>query len=152
VRRIDIAIDRWDGETLQEQERIVGRFKASGGPLSGGTERDALDLLATGPDGSLAIASNAHVRLASAATNMGRRILRRPYSFVDRDGGHGNISAGLFFAAFLRDPGTQFVPLQRRLAETDALSEYIRHTGSAIFAVLPGVEPGAALGADLFGS
>jgi deferrochelatase/peroxidase EfeB len=31
------------------------------------------------------------------------------------------------------------VPIQRRLAERDALNEYVEHTGSALFAVAPGV-------------
>jgi deferrochelatase/peroxidase EfeB len=31
------------------------------------------------------------------------------------------------------------VPIQARLAANDALNEYIKHTGSALFAIPPGV-------------
>jgi deferrochelatase/peroxidase EfeB len=150
ARRVNVRIDRWDGSTLAEQEAVVGRRKASGAPLSGRIERDPLDLSAVGPNGAPMIAPDAHIRLASPESNDGQRILRRPYSFVDGDGGQGNLSAGLFFLAYQRDPATQFVAIQRRLDRSDALNEYVRHTGSAVFAMLPGVEPRGALGGGLF--
>jgi deferrochelatase/peroxidase EfeB len=150
ARRVNFLVDRWDGSRLIEQERVIGRRKRSGSPLSGARERDPVDLSAIGPDGSPAIGTDAHVRLASPQSNGGQRILRRPYSFIDRDGGEGNVGAGLFFLAFQRDPSRQFVAIQRRLARSDALNEYIRHTGSAIFAILPGVADGEALGRGLF--
>jgi deferrochelatase/peroxidase EfeB len=37
-----------------------------------------------------------------------------------------------------------------RLANDDALNEYIRHTSSALFAVPPGVRPGGYVGETLF--
>ena len=40
--------------------------------------------------------------------------------------------------------------LQRRLGSSDTLNEYIEHTGSALFAVPPGVRPGGFVGEDLF--
>ncbi len=40
--------------------------------------------------------------------------------------------------------------IQRRLGAHDALGEYIRHTGSAVFAVPPGVQPGGFIGEGLF--
>ena len=69
----------------------------------------------------------------------GRRILRRGYSFTDGTDGLGRLDAGLFFLAYQRDVRKGFVPLQQRLARTDALNEYIQHVGSAVFAVPPGV-------------
>jgi deferrochelatase/peroxidase EfeB len=69
---------------------------------------------------------------------------------VERDGGEGNVRAGLFFLAYQRDPSKQFVAIQTRLARSDALNEYVRHTGSAVFAMLPGVAEGEALGGGLF--
>ena len=45
-------------------------------------------------------------------------------------------------AYFVRDPQRQFVPVQRRLARSDTLSEYLEHTGSAVFAVPPGLQDG----------
>jgi deferrochelatase/peroxidase EfeB len=63
----------------------------------------------------------------------------------------GELDAGLFFICFQRDPATGFVLVQQRLAQTDALNEYIRHTGSAVFVCPPGVGPGEAWGQGLFG-
>jgi len=68
---------------------------------------------------------------------------------MDGGGGEGNLEAGLFFLAYQRDPRRQFIPIQRRLARSDALNEYLRHTGSAVFAMLPGVRPGGSLGQGL---
>ena len=82
---------------------------------------------------------DAHVRLASAQANDGERILRRGYSFTDGvDESLGELEAGLFFIGFQRDPEKQFVAIQRRLGSMDALNEYIKHVGSAVFAVPPG--------------
>jgi deferrochelatase/peroxidase EfeB len=61
------------------------------------------------------------------------------------------LDAGLFFIAFQRDPRRQFVPVQERLGQEDALNEYIRHTGSGLFACPPGTRPGGYVGASLFG-
>ena len=58
--------------------------------------------------------------------------------------------AGLFFIAFCRDPRTQYVPLQRRLSSKDLMSEYLRHNGSGLWAVPPGVHPGGYWGQSLF--
>lgn len=51
-----------------------------------------------------------------------------------------------------RDPRTQFVRIQESLAGHDAMNEYTRHIGSAIFAIPPEVERGSYVGASLFGS
>jgi deferrochelatase/peroxidase EfeB len=44
---------------------------------------------------------------------------------------------------------TQFIRLQQVLA-ADALNEYIHHTGSAVFACPPGLQPGQHWGGGLF--
>jgi deferrochelatase/peroxidase EfeB len=52
----------------------------------------------------------------------------------------------------MRDPRRQYVPMQTKLARDDALSEYLQHTGSGIFAVPPGVpRAGGYVGQPLFG-
>jgi deferrochelatase/peroxidase EfeB len=147
ARRIEILLDEWDGSSLGEQEAVIGRRKESGAPLSGRAEHDSVDLRALDAAGASVIPTNAHIRLAAADSNHGARILRRGYSFADR--GEGALQAGLFFLAYQRDPRAQFIPIQRRLAREDALNEYVRHTGSGIFAVLPGVPAGGALGEGL---
>jgi len=47
------------------------------------------------------------------------------------------------------DPA-HFETLQARLGASDALNEYIRHIGSAIFFVPPAPRRGPCIGADLF--
>ena len=102
------------------------------------------------PTAAPAIPDTAHVRLASAEHLEGIRMLRRGYNFTDGTDGLGHLDAGLFFIAFCRDAARQFVPMQRALAATDALNEYIEHTGSAVFACPPGVRPGEYWGQALF--
>ena len=78
-------------------------------------------------------------------------LLRRGYSFADGvDPLTGELDAGLFFICFQKDPRTQFIPVQQRLADTDALAEYLVHTGSGIFACPPGIDPGDRWGSGLF--
>jgi deferrochelatase/peroxidase EfeB len=61
----------------------------------------------------------------------------------------GTIDAGLFFAAYQRDPRRQFVPIQRRLAEHHQHGEYLVHTASALFAIPPGCRAGGYVGDTL---
>jgi deferrochelatase/peroxidase EfeB len=82
---------------------------------------------------------DAHVRLAHPDHNGGARLLRRGYNFVDGSDGLGRLDAGLFFMAYQRDPRKQFVAVQRNLAHTDTLNEYIRHESSGVWACPPGV-------------
>jgi deferrochelatase/peroxidase EfeB len=150
ARRIRILVEIWDRSSLQDQEDTIGRVKGSGAPLGALGEFDAVDLDATGPDGKPVIPADAHIRLASQQRN-DLHILRRGYNYTDGlDPRIGQLDAGLFFLAFQRDPRTQFVPLQRKLASGDALNEYIRHVGSAIYAIPPGARPGGWVGQSLF--
>ncbi len=141
ARRIRMHIENWDRSNLDDQQRTIGRDKGEGAPLTGTAEFDTADLAATDASGPV-IADDAHIRLASEQENDGVRILRRGYNFVDGSDGHGHLDAGLFFVAFVRDPQRQYVPMQRRLARSDALSEYLEHNGSALFAVPPGLAEG----------
>jgi deferrochelatase/peroxidase EfeB len=151
TRRIRMLLEVWDRSSLEDQERTIGRHKYSGAPLGAHPEFDPLDLDA-GKDGQPAIPVDAHVRLASAQVNDGERILRRGYSFTDGvDERLGELEAGLFFICFQRDPERQFVAIQRRLGSSDALNEYIKHVGSAVFAVPPGAPPGGYVGQTLLG-
>jgi deferrochelatase/peroxidase EfeB len=142
-RRIRMNLEVWDRSALQDQERTIGRRKYSGAPLGEEDEFDPLPLEEKGEDGTPVIPRDAHVRLASAQENGGVRILRRGYSFTDGvDESLGELEAGLFFVAFQRDPESQFVALQRKLGQYDALNEYVKHVGSALFAVPGGAKPG----------
>jgi deferrochelatase/peroxidase EfeB len=149
TRRIRMLLEVWDRASLADQERTIGRHKYSGAPLGGEDEFDPLPLDAQ-RDGHPLIPADSHVRLASAQENDGARILRRGYSFTDGvDESLGELEAGLFFICFQRDPAKQFIPIQRRLGSIDALNEYIKHVGSALFAVPPGTKPGGYVGEGL---
>jgi deferrochelatase/peroxidase EfeB len=149
VRRIRFRLDQWDRDSLQDQSRRIGRDKTSGAPLGAAQESDAADFVSR-LDGQLVIPADAHIRLASPASNEGARLLRRSYSFAEGTASGGGLSAGLFFICFQRDPRRQFVPIQQRLAQHDALNRYISHTGSAVFAYPPGVMEGDWVGRALF--
>ena len=151
TRRIRMLLEIWDRSALEDQEQTIGRDKYEGAPLGGSREADPLDLAAE-REGEPVIPADAHVRLASASANDGMRILRRGYSFTDGvDESLGELEAGLFFICFQRDPRRQFVPIQRRLGSNDALNEYIKHVGSAVFAVPPGARQGGYVGETLLG-
>jgi deferrochelatase/peroxidase EfeB len=151
TRRIRMLLEVWDRASLEDQEQTIGRRKYSGAPLTGTSEFDPLDLEAE-RNGRPVIPEDAHVRLASATLNGGERILRRGYSFTDGvDESLGELEAGLFFICFQRDPARQFLPIQRRLGLLDALNEYIKHVGSAVFAVPPGARSGGYVGEALLG-
>ncbi len=150
TRRIRMLLEVWDRAPLQDQERTIGRHKYSGAPLGGSDEFEPLPLDSQ-QNGHPVIPADSHVRLASAKENDGARILRRGYSFTDGvDESLGELEAGLFFICFQRDPEKQFVPIQQRLGSIDALNEYIKHVGSALFAVPPGAQPGGYVGEGLF--
>ncbi|MEU4796755.1 iron uptake transporter deferrochelatase/peroxidase subunit [Streptomyces sp. NPDC023327] len=131
ARRIRMNIETWDRTSLGEQEDVFGRDKGEGAPVGKAKEHDEPFLKAMKP--------GAHVRLAHPDANDGATILRRGYSFTDGTDGLGRLDAGLFFLAYQRDVRTGFIPVQRNLARSDALNEYIQHVGSAVFAVPPGV-------------
>jgi len=138
ARKIRVFVENWDRDYLQDQQNVIGRTKAEGAPLTGGGEFTPPGFQATAADGQPVIPPSAHIRLASFEHNDGTRILRRGYSFTDGiDPQAGTLLGGLFFIAFMKNPA-QFIRLQRSLA-ADALNEYIKHTGSAVFACPPGL-------------
>jgi deferrochelatase/peroxidase EfeB len=150
ARRINMVIESWDRTSLREQETLIGRDRVHGAPLSGGKEHTRPDFSMMGSEGQPIIARNAHVRLAHPDQNNGARMLRRGYNFTDGNDALGRLDAGLFFLAYVRDPEKQYVPMQTRLSRDDGLMEYLSHTGSALFAVPPGVPRGGFVGETLF--
>lgn len=139
LRRIRMELDAWDRVDRPGRELTIGRRLSDGAPLTGGGERTPVDLDAVGASGLAVIPSYAHVRRAHSA-DPAERIFRRSANY---DTGS---ESGLLFACYQRDPMRQFVPIQRRLDELDLLNEWVVHTGSAVFAVLPGFAPGTSLG------
>jgi deferrochelatase/peroxidase EfeB len=162
LRRIRIALEHWDRMPLDFQERAVGRHKYSGAPLGLEGEFDPLDLNSADEDGNPIIPESAHVRLATAASNEGAQILRRPYSYNDgvnftterwppwRQG--VEYDAGVFFVCYQRDPRTGFISIFDKLSKFDMLNQFVTHTGSGLFACPGGVVQGEFVGQHLFES
>ncbi|MFC9998177.1 Dyp-type peroxidase [Nocardia sp. NPDC127526] len=170
-RKIRMKTADWDMLPLAEQNRIIGRRRGDGAPLHGSDEFDPVDLEARGPDGELAIAPAAHIRLVN-----GIPMFRRGYNYdygtllatataateevaphdhpagTDPNhthGGHNSLDAGLLFAAYMNNPPEQFIRAQHAMAGTDLLNGVIQHTGSAFFAMPPGMKEGEPVAAGL---
>jgi len=148
TRKIRMIIEAWDRTLLQEQERVIGRSKGEGAPLSGGSEFTEPDFEKAGATDQPLIDPESHVHLAHRTATGGAQLLRRGYNFVDGNDELGRLDAGLFFISFQRSP-QQFIDVQTNLAR-DALNEYIKHVSSAIFAVPPGASTDSYVGAGLF--
>lgn len=149
LRRIRAEMDSWDELDRASKEFAVGRRLDTGAPLTGAREDDAPDLDAQ-VNGIPVIPPNSHIALARHH-NDDERFLRRPYNYDDPPPDGVTTDSGLIFASYLRDPARQFIPVQQRLADADAMNQWITTVGSATFAMLPGVPEGGWLGQGLFG-
>ena len=149
VRRIRMLLDDWEKLSLKAQENVIGRRKSDGAPLSGGTETTAMDLEKTDAQGNYVVPGNAHARISRPDQNGGAAILRRPFSYHDGIDADGTPDAGLLFVCWQADPLRGFVPLQRKLDRGDALSQFIRHEASGLFAVPGGAAEGEYVGQRL---
>ncbi|MEV5237559.1 iron uptake transporter deferrochelatase/peroxidase subunit [Streptomyces cinnamoneus] len=148
-RRIRMLLDSWDNLSVDRQEKIIGRRKSDGSPLSGGTETTRPDFNKMGSDGVLAIPGDAHIRVASPGTNRGAAMLRRAFSYHDGFRDDGAPDAGLLFIAWQADPRKGFTPVQRKLDRGDGLSRFLKHEASGVFAVPGGCAPGEYVGQRL---
>ncbi|MEW2356210.1 Dyp-type peroxidase [Spirillospora sp. NPDC029432] len=169
-RKIRMDLPKWDTATASTQDRTIGRRRDNGAPLSGGQEFSAPDFARTGADGKPLIPADSHLALVRDVPML-RRSYNYDYAFQgisepiaaghDHEGadaghdhgenmprhsggGHDAYDSGVLFCAYLSDPA-EFVRAQRKLAESDRLNAFIRHTGSAVFAVPPGLRPGRRL-------
>ncbi|MFE2537204.1 iron uptake transporter deferrochelatase/peroxidase subunit [Streptomyces sp. NPDC059371] len=149
VRRIRMLLDDWEKLSGKAQEDVIGRKKSTGAPLSGGTETTAMDLDRTDAGGNLVVPVDAHARITRPDQNGGAAMLRRPFSFHDGIDADGTPDAGLLFVCWQADPVRGFVPVQRKLDRGDALSTYIRHESSGLFAVPGGAAEGEYVGQRL---
>ena len=148
ARKILMTIETWDFDRISDQQRIFGRTKDEGAPLSGEKEFDTPDFELKA-DGAHVIDQASHVALAAPENNAGVKILRRGYNFTDGLNDQGLLDAGLLFISYQNDP-QHFVDLQAKLGRFDLLNEYIRHVGSAIFAVPPAPKTGRYIAQELF--
>lgn len=144
VRRMAIDTRRFGELSPTAQEKVIGRRRDSGAPLSGGGPGTDVDLDAKESDGRYRIPVDAHVRrahpLPSGADGL---MLRRSYSYA-----HPGADHGLLFISFQRTLRT-FTRTLARMDEADALLDFTRTTASGNFLILPGFTRDKALGFDL---
>jgi deferrochelatase/peroxidase EfeB len=141
-------VETWDADDVADQQKVIGRSKLEGAPLSGTKESDTPDF-AKVVDGKPVIDPTSHIALAAHENNNGTRILRRGYNYTDGINELGQLDAGLLFIAYMKDP-QQFITLQEKLGRSDLLNEYISHIGSGVFAVPPAPRRGHYLAEGLF--
>lgn len=150
LRRIEMDLDGWQELDPHGRELSVGRRLATGAPLTGTHERDEPDFAATRA-GIPIIPPSSHIARAHRQQPH-EQFLRKAYNYDDppEPGAVSTSNSGLLFAAYQRDIDRQFVPVQQRLADHDALNEWTFPIGSAVYAILPGVEQGQTLGQGMF--
>ena len=136
VRIIRNFVEFWDRTPLQEQERIMGRHKASGAPLGKAHEHDTVDYTSD-PTGEVT-PLDAHIRLANPRTPGTRQILRRGFNYSRGFTKSGQLDQGLLFICYQSDLDEGFVAIQRRL-DGEPLEEYIKPVGGGFYFALPGV-------------
>lgn len=151
TRRIRMLLTRWDGQSTRAKESVTGRTLDTGAPLSGGDEHATPDFNALTSAGTPVIPADSHLRLTHPSNNSGATMLRRSFSFDDGIRADAEPDAGLFFQAYQSNPHETFVPIQRRLAASDALRHFVVHEASAVFAIAPGTTQGSWIAQPLLG-
>jgi deferrochelatase/peroxidase EfeB len=147
VRNLKVLVANFLTEPLDVQEYAFGRRKASGAPFGQKHEFDPVIRSNEPPDSHIMVAN------PRKPGSEAERILRRGFTTTDGyDAQISNPLGGLFFISFQRDPRRQFIPIQRRLSQSDRFTvEYPVPLGSAMYAVPPGVRPGGYAGETLLG-
>ncbi|MFB0834730.1 Dyp-type peroxidase [Arthrobacter halodurans] len=150
LRRISMDLDRWDEVDRPGRDFALGRHQDTGAPLGGTLEHERPDPAAADTDGLPLMSADSHVA-RSLPRHPDEVILRRAHSYQSVGTGGVPGDSGLLFASYQADIDRQFLPIQRRLAESDMLNEWTTPVGSAVYAVPPGCAEGGFVGDALFG-
>ena len=149
ARRIAMNIEVWDTLQLQEQERVTGRDKFEGAPLTGTNEFDEPDFAATNERGRPVIDHGSHVFNVHPDQNGGIRMLRRAFNFVDGSNEQGRLDAGLFFIAFTRTVD-RFATVHQSMSRDEMFLEYLKTTKTGTYLIPPGVGETGFVGEGMF--
>lgn len=146
VRHIRFAAEAWAKDSLEEQDRVIGRHR-DGRWLDGTPTGENPDFTAD-PHGKLT-PLDSHVRLANprAHRNSAPPLVRRSYSYIAPATGSEAPDEGLMFTCYQRSLSDGFLAVQRRLA-AGALNTYVLTTGGGYYFVPP---VGASWIRDLLG-
>ena len=141
ARKIRMEIESWDVDRLDDQERIFGRTKIAGAPLTGGDEFTPIDFAADDrrrrPGRSTSTATSGSPRRSrttasascAAATTTPTARTRRPASWPPACS--SSPSSGI------RTPSSRCC--RPGSGRNDLLNEYIAHIGGGVWAVPPGL-------------
>lgn len=151
LRRIHMNLETWDEADRAGREFSVGRTLDNGAPLTGSQEHDEPDFRRLTVNGFAVISDQAHIRRARSE-NPGERIFRRGYNYDVPPTGESISDSGLIFVSYQKSVSKQYVPLQQRLDQLDALNQWTTPIGSAVFLIPPGCQEQGFIGDRLFGA
>lgn len=131
-------MESWDLQTLNEQERVIGRTKLEGIPLShlddpNADEFTEPDLSATDENGEPLIDPRSHISTVRGVRNdTGHAMVRWGWNYTDGIDEFGHLKAGMITGGLSRDPDADFMKFLDAFRDCD-LTDYMQYTASAVF-------------------